>query len=648
MLAQHFSCKSRNNQTQYLINKLLNWSLHVLLLITLICILVPFSPWMPGEGLDPSWVFGVHQAVAQGLSFGRALIFTFGPYASIYTQMYHPATDLLMLVGSTYLAVSYWIAFAILIKNNYWHFVLAFLVLIVATVTRDALLYTYPLLAGLACFNLINSPDGIKVKDKYTLALTIVLFFPFGLLLLIKGSILLLCGLIAGTSFILFLINKRWYSALAVMISPICATLFFWTLSGQFIFDLPGFFASLSSIISGYTEAMAWSNNSSEVIAYLIASAFLLITVPCEKSISIKSKWILFFMYFTFLFMAFKGGFVRHDAHAILAGSSILITALLALLLLKSRQMVIVLFISTFTSTFIIGHYTEENLFKRISPTYSSAWNGFKNRLINPNRLNINFNDAVQLLKEKARFPVFTGTTDIYSFNQSYLIASGNVWNPRPVLQSYSAYTPNLIKKNKDHLLGATSPDNIIFRVEPIDGRLPALEDGASWPVLLSRYEPVVLENDFLFLRKRTVKSEPLKLLLLSEGTYKFGERVAVPNTTTPLFAEITISPTLLGQLAKIIFKPTQLQISLHLHNNTSKSFRMIASMAETGLVLSPLIESTAEFGLLYGKKGFLQSKQVKSFSIQANAPGGVLLWKESYQVTFKKIKFPLNLESLS
>src|SRR3979490_2751051 len=79
----------------------------VLLLITTICVFVPFSPSMPGEGLDPSWAFGMNQAVAQGLAFGRDIIFTFGPYASIYTTNFHPATDGLMVWSSLYLGLAF-------------------------------------------------------------------------------------------------------------------------------------------------------------------------------------------------------------------------------------------------------------------------------------------------------------------------------------------------------------------------------------------------------------------------------------------------------------------------------------------------------------------------------------------------------------
>ncbi len=57
--------------------------------MTVLAIFVPFYPSMPSSGLDPSWVLDMNQAVSQGFNFGEDIIFTYGPYASIYTKAYH-------------------------------------------------------------------------------------------------------------------------------------------------------------------------------------------------------------------------------------------------------------------------------------------------------------------------------------------------------------------------------------------------------------------------------------------------------------------------------------------------------------------------------------------------------------------------------
>src|SRR5690606_27676607 len=68
---------------------------------------IPINPVMPAMGLDPSWRLAINQAVVQGLHFGRDIIFTYGPYASIYTKTYHPGTDHLMMIGGLVIAIGY-------------------------------------------------------------------------------------------------------------------------------------------------------------------------------------------------------------------------------------------------------------------------------------------------------------------------------------------------------------------------------------------------------------------------------------------------------------------------------------------------------------------------------------------------------------
>src|SRR5215471_2375058 len=92
--------KSVLNKATPSLRNLSEFGLWALLLITIISVFVPFSPIMPVEEIDHSWTLGINQAVAQGLAFGRDIIWNYGPYASILTREYHPATDSLMLAGA--------------------------------------------------------------------------------------------------------------------------------------------------------------------------------------------------------------------------------------------------------------------------------------------------------------------------------------------------------------------------------------------------------------------------------------------------------------------------------------------------------------------------------------------------------------------
>src|SRR5882672_1306548 len=91
---------------------------YVFTVVTVLAVIVPLDPDMPRSGLDLSWVFSMNQAIKQNLSMGREIIFTFGPYASISTRSYHPATDNLMVFGSLLLGLCYAIAVLYMTKDN--------------------------------------------------------------------------------------------------------------------------------------------------------------------------------------------------------------------------------------------------------------------------------------------------------------------------------------------------------------------------------------------------------------------------------------------------------------------------------------------------------------------------------------------------
>jgi hypothetical protein len=76
-------------------------------IILTLAIMLPLSPSMPTDGLDPSWRYALNEAVAKHLVFGKDLIFTFGPLGSVYTWVYHPGTDHIMLFASAIIALGF-------------------------------------------------------------------------------------------------------------------------------------------------------------------------------------------------------------------------------------------------------------------------------------------------------------------------------------------------------------------------------------------------------------------------------------------------------------------------------------------------------------------------------------------------------------
>ncbi|ADU70296.1 hypothetical protein [Pantoea sp. At-9b] len=621
------------------------------LLLVSIAVFVPLSPRMPWEGLDPSWSYGMNEALAHGMSIGKDIIFTFGPYASIYTQSYHPATDHLMIWGALYLAISFAIAVWLNFRVSGWPLKIAVLAVLSALIYgRDALFFFYPMLVGIQVYRWAIAFDTKQTMTRGECSLIVALFSPFGLLPLIKGSTLVACVAISIFSIALLAKRRQWKLSLLIVATFLVSTAIFWVFSGQPLSGLADYFIGLTPIISGYTEAMATNGDLSQCVLYIVATAAMAGFLLYGTRGTFYDKSVVTLLFLCILFLAFKAGFVRHDGHALICASMILLGALLAGTLLPARSAVAVIVVCLITWTYIDIAYIKkpvDSVKNNFINTFSNSWDGLKQRILEPQALAKDFEERVNLLKKRGGIPKLNGTVDIYSFDQAYLLASGNTWSPRPILQSYSVYTPKLAELNKMHLLAANRPDNIVFNVQPIDKRLPSLEDGASWPVLLSNYQPTSFAGGYLYLKHRDTPnptSEPSEKI--GGGFYSFGDTVSLPDSHTPIFAKLTIRKSFAGSILNTLFKPSQLQMKLTMQNGVTRSYRIISGMTESGFIISPLIENTAEFGLLSASADYLKDKRVKSIEISAtDLP---FLWKRSFNIEFYALNYPSSPDDIN
>jgi hypothetical protein len=200
-----------------------------------------------------------------------------------------------------------------------------------------------------------------------------------------------------------------------------------------------------------------------------------------------------------FLFAAFKGGFVRHDGHALYAAAALLVAMPALGLWASPRATTSAIFGLVMAAWLMISHSYIQSwpdlLYGHAARFYTDGIAGLAEKLAGTRDLNREYQRALADIRQEVRIPLVKGTTDIYRHNQAFLLASGNQWQPRPVLQSYTAYTSRLAQIDRSHLESNEAAANIFMRIETIDHRLPALADGSSWPVLLARYRPSAFEG---------------------------------------------------------------------------------------------------------------------------------------------------------
>ena len=610
--------------------------------VTIFCLFNPLIPVFPSNiPLDPSWVLGLNQAVSQKIPFGEGLVFTFGPYAAIYTKAYHPATNHLEILGSLYLSAVYFLALLKTIKKASIVTLIGLGIIFAGFITHlDALFYSYALLVSIYSWRLLNAQHNLPRKNYWKNLITIALLFSaFGLYPLIKGPHFVVFIPIAFITMIAFAYQRQWLEMLVIPASISISMIGFWIYSGQSPSNLIDYFEGLVILIAGFSQAMSMNGNTREVIGFVIAATLIIYLILRRGGVNIRTLYICC-AFLLFLLAILKAGFVRHDGHALMSSSGLAIAALLLFSIFPSRHNFWVgIFICVAFFNIEIQYKPQfiHQIYQRIHLTYQSTWQGIGQRLFQPEKIHEQFHQALTSLARLQPLPVFSGSTDIYPFDQSYLIASGNQWNPRPIFQSYHAYSKKLSDKNNQHLNSKDAPDYLFFRIESIDDRLPSGDDGASWPSLLRLYQPNGFSGPYLILKKKISAPDQASATSIFSQTLSLNQWVDIPDRSEKIFATIKLEQTWIGKVKNLFYKSSTLVIHLRLQDGSLKQYRLIAGNAESIFLLSPLIENAQEFKFLYQDINALQSRHVSALSISTQ--GSERDWHSSYQLNLQAFK---------
>jgi hypothetical protein len=623
-----------------------NFLLHVLIVLCVALLIVPFDPSMPSVGLDNSWVYGTNQAVADKKAFGIDYIFTFGPYASVITTEYHPATDSLMLIACYALLLSLSLILIRLVQNTSLRMWVGLYIGLWASIVvfRDSILFTYPLLLGVYLCNSKAREQKGFFSSKYLDCITVfVVCIPLGLLPLIKGTHLISSvGAIVICSAYLLSVNRS-FTAIILFISAITSFAGFWWFSGQEFNTLPSYLVSQVEIVSGYSSAMSIPGRLGDIVVYILCAALILLGF-LVSNIELKKK--LFYITLTsyYLFLVFKSGFVRHDAHAIMAGTALIFASVIYGLIEEVKNKRILFCLAFLSWLYIDLGYRITTVYDHLSRPFAylaAPFSGGLQRIFLNDRevFNNNFIAANEVISKKADLADFEGSVDIISYSQSHILALENKWLPRPVFQSYQANNTWLLTKNEKFLSSDLAPDNLLFQIQPIDNRYPGLQEGYSWPTIIEEYEPFQLKSEILYLRKRAKSQSIARQAFDQTKVYDLGERVSLPTHFTPLIAKIGIEKNLFGIVLSLLYKPESLQLEVTLESGAVKEYRIVPGMSESGFIISPLIESSNDFALLYFDKSYLKANRVTEISISTDFDmfSG---WAKQYSMTLEALVF--------
>jgi len=399
--------------------------------------------------------------------------------------------------------------------------------------------------------------------------------------------------------------------------------LLFWVAAGQRLDSLLPFIGSSLRLSSGWTEALSLSNpGEAQAVGWFLFVAAL------PLGLIAYTAWVrhrLFGLgplgaFGGLLFLIFKYGYVRRDGHDLAAANVLLLLSLLASAVgwsaFEARgrwagrasflPVIAALVLSlalagqypNLPGLLMVSRYPGEGFLSRLFQTLDEGTLRTPQQLFRGKELRAAYEENGAEIRKRYPLPKIEGTVDVYPAFQMVVAAHGLRYHPRPVIQSNLASTPELAELNAAHLRGDGAPDSILFTFAPIDNRFPSLEDGLSWPELLTRYDIKNATDTFLVL-KRTPAPRAYRLTALKEITFRLGEPVAIPQIADgPIWARLEVNRTLLGDIATTLYKPPILSLKVNVAGGEAR-FWLSPGMARDGFLLSPVVPDSTAFAAL-------------------------------------------------
>ena len=592
------------------------------------------------SGSESSWRAGLSMASIRNMQFGKDIVFTYGPLGFLNVPCFTEYnTWLISAFFVLFLRLLLLVLIFILIKK-YQLNILDYLVLAVVLyfalqrVKNEYLLY----FIILSLVYLIITNDRFK---KHQLLLCFPICFFMAVLSLFKftgffGSVYLLVFLS-----IYFAYNKKYKSILlaaGIYSSSIILLLF---LAGQKIVNFPLFLLSGYKMSSGYNSGMSISGPDGELLIGMLVIGLIFFIVL--DSFLKKNKDLILFVLINaaYIFLSFKHGFVRQDAHVYIFFTNMLLVLLITAFALKSESRVILQHSSFILMVVLIGlifsHYKAvlipkvkrgyDNIYSAVSLIKASDDERAQRINRNKDRIKKSYSlddMTVNYISDKSM--------DVLQKEISIAYAYDFNWCPRPVFQTYGAYTHELDVLNARHFEGDDSPEVLLYDLGTIDFRYHLFDTPATFRTILDNYKSVLIDKGFLLLEKRDT---PYLSIVeeISTIDVNIGETINIPKSEDGfVFARIYMDYSLLGKFANILYKTPYMIIVLK-SEEKEYEHRFIISTAENGIFLSQYIGSIEEFEQIWDNKPV---NNLDSFTIKT---GHESFFNTNIQVKFFQVK---------
>lgn len=598
--------------------------------------------------LDPSWTASLGYAFEHNLQAGIDYVFTFAPlgYYQHLNSSYIPSLFEWFLfwkiISALIIALLIVAAFYIIPSNIDKFLYLISFFFIGYGGTLEKMYFVALIVSFIFAIRLLE--EKILTWQAY-LKLAIIFLFFIWVALGKLTFFIWMCGAVFAL-FFMAIWQHSWRVAIWLALIHSILFMFFWTILGQELINIPAFFLNSLEVSSGFSEAMTILYSPTQLFyaAMIFITIFCIMVLNFWKCTFKLSNFIISGIILFTLFLAFKGAFVRQDSHILIFFA----TAIVIVFLVESRKdKLFINLIQRFlrylvvcfafygvlvTGGFGVPYKTENVLTQWTSRITSNTY-----KLFHLSEIRKDYENQWLVLKQQYDLPemrkiIGQSTVDIFSWEQTVIFLNDFNWHPRPVFQSYKAYTKKLIEINKQFFL-TSPPDFVILKLQAIDFQFPLANDADSYKFLLQEYQPVLEEKDYLLLKH--VKTLPVdgldKNQILLQKDITEGEWLDISKFAhQSVLLTLKLPKSWLGKVWTLLYRLPEVYLETKTTEGIILKHRLIPRMAETGFVYNPLILSQTDFKSWYNGQPL---QRAQAFRIVINPVWTQSLFNSKFEI---------------
>jgi hypothetical protein len=626
------------------------WRFAALWLVAMTAQMLLWFPWHPQvlkPGLDSSFFYAVDELFVDGAQFADTSQ-NHGPYGFAKNDLYHPGT-FGWLLGAR---VALFAVFALLAARlaALWRDSLrggvVWIVLLVAVARfGEAYFLALALLAFLVFWSATSSEDRARwspIVLALSLASLMKLTYAFTIGALIGLMLLsVVFELVSGWPRERKVgVAGRVGVALAWPVFYVTGVLLLWVAAGQDLARIGEFLGRWVHFSASFNESHALAGPSYRVVAYLAAAVtFWLVFAAAEIGRTGIRAGAPVLALGLGLLVVWKYTFIRHDAAHAGHGAfqALCLTVLFGLVMLRhdraepraGRGAALTAIASMTVASLLLITFDRQHWYGARFFRHLDLWTTaerIEHFMREPSHIRERHQRALARIRRDSPLPPIEGPVDVYPWELSIAFAHGQAVDWRPSLVSNNADVPGMAAANARHLAARDGPTHVLFRVAPIDHRYPSLDDGPSWPVLLSDFRLRSTSGSHLVLRRAT-SGRRLEWSQPQTRAVGFGERLVVTHGVDRLlWTRIDPVRTARGHLFSTLARGPILYLRVELADGgQDRWYRLVPGAARAGFLLSPLVEDTAGFRSMLGGNWPRQLAQarVRALSIETEFGAG-------------------------